>query len=47
VLPVIIPTNNLTKGQKMTLEEYKEMVIAQREASKAEALALLSKGVNK
>jgi hypothetical protein len=45
VLSAIISTNNKTKGQKMTLEEYKEMVIAQREASKAEALALLSKAV--
>ena len=31
----------------MTLDEYKEMVIAQREASKAEALSLLTKGENK
>jgi hypothetical protein len=31
----------------MTLEEYKEMVLEERAASKAEALALLSKGVNK
>ena len=27
----------------MTLEEYKEMVLAEREASKAEALAILTK----
>jgi hypothetical protein len=44
VLPDTIPTNNKTKGQKMTLDEYKEMVTAQREASKAEALAILAKG---
>jgi hypothetical protein len=29
----------------MTLEEYKEMVLAEREASKAEALAILAKAV--
>ena len=29
----------------MTLEEYKEMVLAEREASKAEALAILTKVV--
>jgi hypothetical protein len=44
VLSDTIPLTTTTKGQKMTLDEYKEMVIAQREASKAEALALLSKG---
>ena len=30
----------------MTLEEYKEMVTAQREASKAEALAILTRKEN-
>jgi hypothetical protein len=46
VLPDTIPTNQLTKGQKMTLEEYKEMVTAQREASKAEALTILTRKEN-
>ena len=39
----IIPTITTTKeGQFMNLDEFKKHVIAQREASKAEALSVLS-----
>jgi hypothetical protein len=35
-------SKQLTKGQKMTLEEYKAHIEAQRNASKAQALSVLS-----
>ena len=35
-------SKQLTKGQKMTLDEYKALVEAQRNASKAQALSVLS-----
>ena len=38
----IIPTNNKTKGQKMTLEEFKAYVEARQKISLEEALAKLT-----
>ena len=42
VPPDIIILLTKTKGQKMTLEEYKALIQAQRNASKAQALSVLT-----